>query len=331
LKLRIVPLLICCVISTNGWTQSVGLITRNTVKARSLGMGGAFLAMEDDIASVDLNPATVKTYAQSGRTQVSVYFNPLGPVMVLKNWNGKKDWDVPVSWVLRGASITTGRINIGLLLGEECISINEGSNNLGFFDGSGFTHRRNSSIGFSLALSPLVSVGIAGELFIREVDSKRIIELGYRYGVMIRTRSRINVGLCFVDLPNNFKEDRLALERLADETLNVGVSYMPWSFLILSLDVRNVSDDGKGAVREPHIGFEVLPIKHLAVRGGYYREKGGRQEALSLGLGLFDWNSLLSEGRRFSHASFGLNGAYIWQWNDGIESRWFVLSSVVRF
>lgn len=331
MKMRTVLFILFYAIASGGFTQGVGLMTRNTIKARSLGMGGAFIAIEDDIASMDLNPAAFKTYTQTSRTQVSVYFNPLGPILVLKNWSEKKDWDIPVSWMLRGVSLTSGRFNVGILLGEESISTHEQSSQMGFFDGSGFNVRRNSSIGFSLALSPLVSVGIAGEMFIRETDTKKSIELGYRYGVMIRTQSRINVGLCFVDFPNNFREDRLELERLADETLNVGVSYTPWQFLKLSVDVRNVSDDGKGAVREPHIGFEFLPIMHLALRGGYYREKGGNQEALSLGLGLLDWNRVLAEGRRFSNVSFGLNAAYIWQWIDGVERKWFALSSMVRF
>jgi len=294
-------------------------------------MGGAFTAVEGDLVSLDFNPAAFSVDTRSDKAQVSVFFNPLGPVVLLKNWGENKDWDVPISWILRGATLSLGRINLGLLMGEEAFTLNDQYRKANFFDGSFFDQRRNTSIGFSLALSPLVSVGIAGEIFIREVDTKKIMRLGYRYGVMIKTRSNLDVGLCFVDFPNEFKQDRFDLERLADETLNVGVTYTPWNILKLSLDVRNVSDDEKGTVREPHIGFEVTPIMHLALRGGYYREKGGGREALSFGFGLFDWNSLLPEHCRFSHSVFTVNTAFVWQWTNGNLDKWFVLSSIIRF
>jgi hypothetical protein len=331
LKIRIGIILFCFVFFHTVYSQCPGLITRNTVKARSLGMGGAFSAIEDDIASLDFNPAAFSTDTRSDRIQVSFFFNPLGPVLVLNNWGKNKDWDVPISWILRGSALSFGRINVGLLLGEEVFSVDDDYRKAAFFEGSFFDHRRNTSLGFSLALSPLVSIGIVGEVFIREFESKKRMEFGYRYGVLIKTRSNLDVGLCFVDFPNDLKHERFELEGLEDETLNVGVSYTPWKRLKFSVDVRNVSDDEKRAVREPHLGLEITPITHLALRGGYYRERGGGREALSFGLGLFDWNSLLSENRRYSHSMFTLNSAYIWQWTDNQLDRWFILSSIIRF
>ena len=135
MRIRFIFILFCFLIVKTGFTQGFGLITRNSIKARSLGMGGAFTAVEGDLVSLDFNPAAFSVDTRSDKAQVSVFFNPLGPVVLLKNWGENKDWDVPISWILRGATLSLGRINLGLLMGEEAFTLNDQYRKANFFDG----------------------------------------------------------------------------------------------------------------------------------------------------------------------------------------------------
>ena len=324
-----IAVFVCGTIDTAVYGQN-RFVTLSTVKARPLAMGGAFLSVEDDLAALDFNPAGFSMNALNRKAQVSVFFNPLGPMMLLENRERVSVWDVSLGWIVRGIAFSVGGLHFGALLGEEVIADDDRLMRSCLWDGTGYSGQRNMGLGVSLSLASRVSLGIAGDLFVREEGGRRKYELGYRYGIIVKTRNNLDVGLCFIDFPKEYRGDRMALERLADETLNIGVSYAPWEVLTLALDVRNVSDEGKGAVREPHVGFEVTPWHHLALRGGYYRDWKEKSDTYSAGLGLFDWNLTLSENRRFSHATFAVNTTVVWQKVGGLVNRWFFLSCVLR-
>ena len=326
-------------ISVRGvFSQEYNLVTLNSVKARSLAMGGAFVSIEDDLASLDFNPAAFSLNPMPGKTQFSIFFNPLAPLLIAENRRNMPGWDAVLGWLVRGFTLSAGRAEFGVLLGEESLADEKRLKRKELFDATGYEWQRNTSFGFALALAPRVSIGIAGEIFIREKNgvipneksNEKALGVGYRYGLVVRTKNNLQVGLCFFDFPNTYSKDRMVLERLPDETLNVGVSYTPWKPLTLALDVRNVSDEGKGAVREPHAGIELSPFRHLKLRGGYYREKEGK-ETFSVGIGLFDWNSVLPESRRFLHPTLAINTALLLQREKKEETRWFVLSCILRF
>lgn len=305
------------------------LVTISSVKARALAMGGAFVSIKDDLASVDFNPAALSLSPFPGKNQFSLFLNPLGPVLIKENWETYSDWTIPLGCVVRGIGFSSGRIVLGILWGEEALTDLERLERSRFFSSIGYEGQRNSSFGFSVALAPRVSLGVAGEVFIREDEGMKA-KWGHRYGLVLNPRKNLAVGLCYFDFPDAFKTDRMRLERLADESLNVGVSYSPWPALTLALDVRNVSDEGNGAAREPHIGIEIFPFRYLVLRGGHYRVKGGETETFSAGVGLFDWNLAFSGDRPFFHPAFGLDATVLWKKNRDGEDRWFVLSCLVR-
>jgi hypothetical protein len=305
------------------------LVTLSTIKARSLSVGGAFVSVQDDLASLDFNPAAFSIAPVSERVQVSLFLNPLGSLLVVKNQGNYSDWTTPVGWIVRGGGISLGKLNVGFLWGEETLNNEKGLKRSDFFDASFYEWQNNASFGFSLALAPRVSLGMAGELFFRNIEKKEI-KFGHRYGMILHPRSNLSFGLCYFDFPNECAKDRMVLERIGDETLNIGISYSPWKPLTLMLDVRNVSDDGKGIMREPHMGLEMLPLKHIALRGGFFRDRESDENTYSLGVGILNWNSILPGDRFFSHPTFSLNAAMLWQQNNQLKARWFLLSCVVR-
>lgn len=323
-----IPILLMALGGVRGDTKYV---TLSTVKARPLSIGGAFISVRDDLASLDFNPATFQGPELGSGIQVTGFFNPLGLGLVIGNRENVPSHTAILGWIVRGAALSVGRLRFGVLFGEESLSDEDRLERSAVFGGSGYRDSRNTCFGVSLSLARRVKIGMAGELFSRRIEGKTTMEIGYRYGILVETRFRLRVGLCFIDFPKEYPLDRIVLERLADETLNIGASYRPWDFLMLSLDVRNVSDEGKGAVREPHIGLEWIPWRHTALRHGYYWDVDEKLHVLSAGLGIFDWNFLLSERRRYVHSTFVLNAAMIWRFNESCVDRWFLLSSAIRF
>ena len=305
-------------------------VTLSTIKARAVAMGGAFVTMTDDLAALDFNPAGFSVLTSQEGLGFSAYLNPMGPLLLAENMDRVSGWDTALGWLVKGAAFRVGRLQLGVLFGEESLGDVERLARSRFLGGNAYIDHRSTSFGFSLALAERVSLGMAGELYQRRVDSRTTFSLRYRYGLILKPRANLSVGICFVDLPQEYQEDRMALERLPDETLNVGISYAPVRFFTLALDVRNVSDEGKGAALEPHAGFEFVPWRHAALRGGYFRDWDGRIDSYSVGLGIFDWNMLFPEHKRFLHPSPALNVSMVWQTGSGTTFRWFFLSMLVR-
>jgi len=302
----------------------------STVKARSIALGGAFMAVKDDLASLDFNPAAFSLESTVRRAQISVFLNPLGPFIIKENLKTTNELDAHLGWIFRGVGMSIGRISIGLLWGEEALTDVGRLERRCIFNGTGYSGQRNASFGISINLAPRVSLGFAGETFIRKKGEIQKWYMGYRYGIIIKPKNTLTVGLCFVGFPDSCRGDRMTLERLADETLNVGVCFSPWKELSLALDIRNVSDEGKGAVREPHVGFELSPFDFFSFRSGYYRVKGGEHQAFSVGIGLIHRYGAYPNERLFLNPTIGLDATLVWEKDVDGDHRWIFLSCMLK-
>ncbi len=308
--------------------QEAGWVVLASVKARPVSMGGAFTSVRDDLSALDFNPAAFTLDRSGDRPGLQAFVNPAGPWLALKNRRMTGDGTVPLGLCLRGLGFSAGRINVGLLLGEESLSDVSRLQKEDPFDGAGYPVQRNASLGVSFALSQRASLGAAGEWFIR--DKWKNAEFGYRYGLILQPRANLAVGLFYMELPDTVRNGRSVLENLSDGSLNVGVSIEPWRFMRISLDIRNVSDEDKPSVREPHAGLEIIPWRHLSVRGGYARSTDGKQETVSCGIGLFDLNRIFFSDRHFTRPFFGLQTGWARQKNPAGSSDWIFLTCLVR-
>ena len=288
-------------------------------------MGGAFASIQDELAALDFNPACFYLGKPESMHGI-VYLNGLTPVLAVENWSRLTGPDGMAAWMIRGAAMKIGRFHIGLLWGEESTGDEFRLSRKKLFDSSALSGMRNASVGFAMHLAPNVTLGIAGDWYMREKNGSPDYHLGYRYGLFLKTRHNIHVGLFFADFPKDWKNDREPLERLFDETLNVGISYSISRLLTVALDVRNVSDEGKGPFLEPHLGLEFSPWKHIALRSGFSRENEGKSSTLSVGVGFWNW-----QANETSHKTgpFALETAYILE--KTTETRhWFSLGLIVR-
>ncbi|HHS13706.1 MAG TPA: hypothetical protein ENN03_08090 [bacterium] len=301
-------------------------MTIATVKTRSLAMGGAFTSIQDELAALDFNPACFYLGESSG-IQGIVYINGLTPVLAIQNWSRITGLDGMTAWMIRGAAFKIGRLHMGLLWGEESTGDESRLSRKKLFDSSGLSTMRNASMGFAIHLAPNVSLGITGDWYMREIDGNPDYHLGYRYGLYLATRHNIHVGLFFVDFPKPWKNDRDPLERLFDETLNVGISYSISGRMTVAFDIRNVSDEGKGPFLEPHLGLEFFPWKHIAFRSGYSRENQGGYSTLSVGMGFWNWKA---GETGYKIRPFSLETAYILE-KTAETKHWFSLGLIVRW
>jgi len=65
--------------------QQKYIISLNSLSARPMALGGAFFAVEDDIASVSYNPSTVSLYNIKRSGKLTVFINPVMPFAALGN------------------------------------------------------------------------------------------------------------------------------------------------------------------------------------------------------------------------------------------------------
>lgn len=259
----------------------------STVKTRSLGLGGAFTAVADPLAAWEFNPAGAGFVMpeQKKTFDFTLYFNAVGPALLLKNKDYFNDGFFFLGTLLKGFHAKAGPFTLGGVFGEELLLDDNYLKRPCILDLPGHLNNRNSTLGIALGLGGRVSIGFSTEIFKRQGTHRSIYEIGYRYGVQVKTRSRIDIGLFYSDFPAKYKSDRLPVERLGDETLNMGLAFHPAQWMTLSADIRNVSDENKPAVREPHAGLELRPVSFLSLRAGYFQEKNGT-DWISGGLGL---------------------------------------------
>jgi len=297
---------VCCLFvhaQTRRW------VSINTVNARPISMGGAFQSVEDSWAGMHWNPASFGNIPSGDNKQYAVRLNPLAPVIMAKNINGVDHGLSPVALTFPGFFIWLDRVCIGILTGEENLSDVSRLERNEIMNGSAYEWSRQLDIALRLRFAPRVSMGIAVQMN-RQHPQLGGNRWGYRYGILIKPRAYFQAGLCYYNYENQISDTRLNLERLPDETLNIGFALLPWHTLIISGDIRNVSDDQREASLEPHMGIEIRPIQAFSLRGGVYYRQDIDAYTYSGGIGVqtapMDWGV-----RFFSKVSWGADITYV--------------------
>jgi len=319
-KMILTVLGVCALYGQNDY-----LVTMSTIKARPLALGGAFVAMQNEWAALYYNPAGYHVSRTDADKRFSLTLNPLGPVLAISEKDSYDKGFVPVGWTLNAIGLQTGMVAWGLLLGEESLTHSDRFNRARFFDATDYSANRNAAFGLSIAFAPKVRFGMAGDMFIRDGGLSKV-KFGYRYGLIVKPRENLDIGLCYVDFPKENIQDRMELERLVDETLNLGLAYTPYRFITLFTDVRNVSGEDKGAMLEPHFGAEFNILSHVFVRGGYFRSRGGEEKTSSFGVGAQDMLRRLFWNMPRSPVLLDFDMTVIWQETRTDQNRWFLMA-----
>ncbi len=321
-----------------GFSQQDYFFTLSTTKARSLAMGGAYTSIEDDIVSATYNPATLSLYRFDKDFKLTFYLNPIAPATIYyerfyndQSEQRQKENIFGTALLLMKSLVFTGRfIDIALILNEQIIDDNYLSLQKKFFQNCKLWENSYHTLATRIKLADRVSLGVSSSFYVKSINEEARQGWGFSYGILLKPSPRMNVGLAFVDYPNNASEIRMPLERLADQTMNIGISYKPTATTTLSLDLRNLTEDDRKGVREAHLGFEQNLFSILAIRGGYFKERFVDTHTLSAGIGLIDSNLLFADDNHFTHPQFMLNYSFLYQKSEEDYLNWHVLSLLIR-
>lgn len=308
--------------------------TVSTVSPRAMGMGGAFLAVEDGLAAVSWNPAGLAVPLCRGGARIRVHANALGAVPILhetgiltgtetERFGGLAAAEramILVGSIAKGTVLRRGSVCVGVLLLEESLDPETLDRSRVLADAGDLLDGYYSTAAVSFALAPSVSIGAAHTVFAGlELDGERVFGTGRAYGALLRPNERVAVGFVYFDAAPGFEGVRAGLEGFGPRTMNAGIAYRLSPRALVTVDVRDLSEKGADTALEPRAGAEWRVRRSAALRGGLFREREGGPAVLTLGVGALpmtgcrgaeraagdacavDYAVLLSSGRAPAH------------------------------
>jgi hypothetical protein len=308
------------------------------IRTRPIAMGGAFTSVEDDLPAVLYNPGAFTMYKNRKSFRLTFFMNPLASYLAFyqdserfRNSIHERDVLLNASLLFKGIVLTSRSFNLGVILGEESIETIRMKESPRFFNYNDLWENCAHTAFVNVDLARRVSIGISVTNYESHIKSLKATRYGFSYGILLKPGERVNVGLSYVDFPEKNATFRLPIERLMDETMNIGISYRPFDSTILSADVRNLSEENKANVREVHLGFEQQIVGITALRMGFFRERFTRNVRYSAGVGLLDSNLISREKDQFNHRQFICNYSFVYEDDVTTFNRWHFLSLIYRF
>jgi hypothetical protein len=308
-------------------------ITQSTVNCRPLAMGGAFTAVNDNLAAFSYNPATFKQYLAPKDFRLTFYVNPLATGVSLSRPNGVenlRELGKSLGFFLKSVTFSARNFEGGVFFSEEAISNYRLNTRDTFFSSQGFWDNYSHQIGLRLALAQQVAIGMATTFYYSSAQEGERWGVGNSYGVLLKPDQKYSVGVFYIALPVGFAKNREQLERLVDDTVNIGVTYCPWDGATLALDLRSINAEKSINSRELHFGLEQLVRSVFAIRAGYFQERSQKQ-VISGGIGLLADNLFFRKHSHFQPPHFLFDYAFILEQEKSADSMWHFFSCKLRF
>ncbi|MDZ7345096.1 MAG: hypothetical protein ONA90_11355, partial [candidate division KSB1 bacterium] len=320
-------------------------LTISTQLPRPLAMGGAFTAINDDLAALLYNPASFSLYRDDRVRRLTLFFNPIAPIVALREPEAlfgrstitSEEALAAFAMLIKGVALSVGSFEFGALLGEQ--APNEYLlSSARVFDAHGYIDNHYHVLAAKMRVAERVSLGGSiGLYYSRNVQESRKWGLGASYGVQVTPLRNVLVGVSYITLPDQQRDYREALDRIVDGALNFGISVHSNFGTILAADIRNLNEEKAHAgelIREVHLGMEQIVLSHLALRAGIFRKRHESAEdrhAISLGLGLADVNGFWPAKRRFNHPNWLLNYGMVTEKMVGARRFFHTVSLIWRW
>ncbi|NOZ61553.1 MAG: hypothetical protein GXO74_07705 [Calditrichaeota bacterium] len=315
-------------------------LSLSTMKAKPLSMASAYTSVEDNLVSGLYNPASLRLFKGEKNFRVTFFLNPIAPASAIYERYGKEPADPSLEsrsvWkdallLFKGVVISAKFLDFGLVFNEQIIDPRVISQQKDIFSYYDFSKNSSHSAILHLRLADRVSLGASGTLFLREQGDKVQRGFGFSYGILMKPAKRMNAGVVYHYLPRLMSDVRIPLEKMVDQTINVGLSYYPFDATTLSLDLRNLTEEKGKSVIELRFGVEQRVFSLFALRGGYFKERFSDREQISAGIGILDTNIFFSRAEKFQRSPFLLNYAVIFEKNNAVTTRWHVVTFGLRF
>ena len=293
---RTLALAVALLVALPSSALSVGSVS--TVSTRPMAMGGAFMAVNDQLAAMAWNPAGF--VPPSCGSNLRVHVNILGAPAIVRETGllsgsetepfaslpAVEKLSIVLGSVAKAVTYRRGGMAVGALLLEEHLDPSGLSRGSGLADAGDLLSAYYTTFAFAFQPAPSVTIG-ASEIVLSGWDTPgdRRNGTGRAYGALLRPNDRVSVGLTYLDLPGRFDHYRLGIEGLGSRTMNAGVAYRPVENLLLSFDLRDLSEKHPETSLEPRVGLEWNLWGRGALRAGAYREDAGETDVLTLGVG----------------------------------------------
>jgi len=333
--------LVFFVITNSALAQQDLFLTLNNNKARPVAMGGAFSAIEDNIVSATYNPASLNLYQREKNFRVTFFFNPITPTILFserKETQKLMDYESinrhylkNAATIIKGIVITAKFLDLGFIFNEQLINRDELITQKVFFKNCDLFSNCYHTMIARIKLADRVSIGASANIYFKKNAKETERFYGFNYGILVKPSPKLNVGITYHYFPKTFSDVRLPLERLADQTINAGISYFPFKNSTLSVDLRNLTEEKGKSAFEAHFGFEQRLFSLIALRAGFFQERPSNHQIISAGIGLVDSNLLFSKENQFSTPNFMLNYAFAQQRETDQVFNWHLISLVLRF
>ena len=311
-------------------SHAVGSVS--TVGPRPLGMGGAFVAVDDELAAVVWNPAALSPPLCRRGWNMRIHANILGgPAVVretglLTGAHTEPFRDLPggeklvfaIGSLVKSVSFRRGQLSIGMLLLEEQLDPQGLIDSQGLADPTDLLEAHYSGLAVAFRLAPTVSIGVSQIVFAgRSESGDREYGGGRIYGAILKPNDLVSVGITYFDSSQGFQDYRRAIEGLAPRTMNAGVSFRPVPSVLLTFDLRDMAEQHVDTSLEPRVGAEWNLWGRAALRAGAFREDGGESAVVSLGVGAIPMNGCFHRDEALPSDGFVLNYAVLLSEDSG--------------
>lgn len=288
------------------------------VKARFMGMGGAYVAVPSGVSSIIYNPA-----ALSKQQKFSSHFNfPVATVFAEESTKFMKYFqdteqrkgETKVEYKERmerrrqereltgifigmvaglrgGLSYSKPKYFLGYNLLEELLVDEDKNYPTGeFFNTQGVKENYFHTFSGGYRLNSQTSIGGAIYDIHQKTYAQKQTGIGWSFGIYQTLNPGLSAGILYMNFPNETPGIRSRLERFEEDTWNAGFSYQLKPDILLAFDLRDILDNSSASM-EPHIGVEHLLDGKTALRAGYYHDRFLKTDVLTAGIGSLIFNS----------------------------------------
>ena len=281
-------------------------LSSGTARMRSFAMGSAYSSVEDDFSAGLMNPAGFRMNASRTERRFRLFFNPVGSAAAFSDFRDhdldyrkdsgltKTESLLAASMLVKGAVFTTSAFDVGLVFHEPVIRDDSLMVTGGRFLSAERVTKESFHAAFAnLKVAPNISVGATGILFRTRTGGRYENRNGYIFGVLMDPTPNLKVGFSYHEIPEDLADPRVELEHIEGGTVSGGVSFYPDDGTVIAVDVRNLNKENLKTSLEIHAGAERIFADRIALRGGFYREKGTDRDVVSLGAGILPrWGHL---------------------------------------
>lgn len=292
-------------------------LTTNSLVARPLAMGGAYVAVEDALAAGLYNPANAGGYRLERHGRVQFFLNPVTPALAFsrpssffnKEEKGLAQTLASLAFMLKGVTLHGGPFDLSVIIGEQASSLALLPDSK--WETANYLDNQYSVLALRMRLADRVNVG--GSLGWYYIKARGAQQREWKalasYGITLAPSRSVSLGVSYLTVPGHeTTTQRDHPERIVDSSVNLGLSYRPHASTTVSFDLRNVVEDGGVMVRrEPHFGIEYGLRSVLALRFGTFYKREEERAAICAGLGLLDLNWPRGRSTHASYSHWAIN------------------------